>query len=275
MMVHSRNRLWNGAALVLLAIALLLLGAGTSARAAVKWLAPGEQMSPEPEAPFVVPEEKQLQKDQKPQLEKVRIAVVGGDDRQLAGLVAGEAPFETVDPTANPDLVWDPASHNVSSGSAVVAYGIELANLPAVIDRTAVVRALSLLAVQRPQRVKLAAPNGLIHKGDKIQILVDDVAGRALLVIDIAGDGAAQIFYPVGADQRIVKSSPYELPPVRMGAPFGTDVFVAITAAKPIAVLDQRMRDSPAPNATELLALIDQNLPQDARVGLVNVPSAP
>ena len=105
MMVHSRNRLWNGAALVLLAIALLLLGAGTSARAAVKWLAPGEQMSLEPEAPFVVPEEKQLQKDQKPQLEKVRIAVVGGDDRQLAGLVAGEAPFETVDPTANPDLV--------------------------------------------------------------------------------------------------------------------------------------------------------------------------
>jgi hypothetical protein len=277
---HGRNRLWDGAALALLAIAPLLLDAGTSARAAVKWLAPGElapgeELIQDPELRIVIPKDEELPKDQKSQLEKIRIAVVGGDESLLAGLVAREAPFETVNRSANPDLLWDSASHNVSSDSAVVAFGVDIANLPAVIDRTAVVRALSQLAALRPQSIKLATPNGLIHKGDKIQIVVDGVAGRALLVIDIAGDGVAQISYPIGADQRIVKSSPYELPPVRMGAPFGTDVFLAITAAKPIEALDQRMRDTPALNAAELLALIDQNLPQDAHLGLVKVTSAP
>jgi hypothetical protein len=272
---HGRNRLWNGAALVLLAIAALLLDAGTGARAAVKWLAPGEELIQDPELPIVIPEDTEPPKDQKAQLEKVRIAVPDGDGTLLAGLVAGKAPFEIVDPSAKPDILWDPVSHNVSSGAAIVAYAVDIANLPAVIDRTAVVRTLSRLAALRPQSIKLATPNGLIHKGDKIQIRVDDVAGRALLVIDIAGDGATQIFYPVGADQRIVKTSPYELPPVRMGAPFGTDVFLAITAAKPIDVLDQRMRDTPAPDAIELFTLIDQTLPQDARLGLVSVKSAP
>ncbi|MGP0061077.1 MAG: hypothetical protein ACLPID_17530 [Beijerinckiaceae bacterium] len=272
---HGRNRLWDGAALALLAIAPLLLGAGSSARAAVKWLAPGEELIQDPQLRIVIPKDEEPSQDQKSRLEKVRIAVPDGDDTLLAGLVAGKAPFEIVGPSAHPDLMWDPASHNVSSGSAVVAYRVDIANLPAVIDRTAVVRALTQLATLRPQSIKLASPNGLIHKGDKIQIVVDDVAGRALLVIDIAGDGVAQISYPIGADQRIVKSSPYELPPVRMGAPFGTDVFLAITAAKPIEALDQRMRDTPALNATELLALIDENLPQDAHLGLVNVTSAP
>jgi hypothetical protein len=272
------------AAPVFLAIAALALAAGTNAHAAVKWLAPGElapgeELIPDPfppAKPSDLPkiETPDTRDSQTPKLEKVRIAVLGGDDSKLTGLVAHDAPFETVKPSANPDLIWDPASRNVSAGTGVVAYGIDSANLAPVIDRTAVLRALSLLAAKRPQVIKLAAASEQVPKG-KTQIVVDNVANRALLVIDIAGDGAAQIFYPVGSDPRVVASSPYKLPPVTMGAPYGTDVFVAITAAKPIDILEQRMHENPAPNATELLALINQSLPQDALLGLVSVTSAP
>jgi hypothetical protein len=281
---YDHTRFCTKAALVFLAIAGLVLAAGTRAHASIKWLAPGELAPGEVLIPDLFPPEKQTkppkiethetQDSQKPQLEKVRIAVLGGDESKLAGLDAHDAPFETVKPSANPDLVWDPASHNVSSGSGIVAYGVDLASLAPVINRTAVLRALSVLAAKRPQVIKLAPPSEHVPKG-KTQIVVDDVAYRALLVIDISGDGAVQIFYPVGADPRVVDSSPYKLPPVTMGAPYGTDVFLAITASKPIDILEQRMRETPAPNATELLALINQTLPQDALVGLLSVTSAP
>lgn len=267
----------RGAALAFFAV-LLVCHAGTSARASVKWLlpgelGPGEELVPDPfphvdgppiiHPPIIAPADEA-------KLEKVRIAVRGDDASQLAGLSPHEASFETVKSTANPDLLWDPSTHNVSSGPDVVAYAIQPAKLAAVIDRTAVVNALARLAEKRPQNVKLAASTAE-NKG-KTQILVGDVSNRALVVVDIAGDGVAQLFYPVGADPHVVRTSPYALPAVTMTG--GTDVFVAITAAKPIAALEQRLRDSPVLEATELLKLISQNLTQDTRLGLLKVTSA-
>lgn len=75
-----------------------------------------------------------------PPLAPVRIAVVDDNRDRLAGLAAHEVPFATVGVAEEPDLVWDPQTRNVTSGSAVIAYGIGLADLADIIDRTAVVR---------------------------------------------------------------------------------------------------------------------------------------
>jgi hypothetical protein len=46
--------------------------------------------------------------------EKLRLAVVGGDPGMLDGRVRAASPFEIVASSANPDLLWDSHTHNVT-----------------------------------------------------------------------------------------------------------------------------------------------------------------
>jgi len=245
------------------------------AKAAVRLLPPGEIMKVPGEEPYIPPQEAPKEEPKPPsQLEKVRIAVADGDAGKLEGLVARNAPYEIVAPSAKPDLVWDPKTRNVNAGSAVVSYDVGVADLGAVIDRTAVVNALTQRAASRRQSIRFDTANRLYHKGEAIQVLVDGVVGRALLLVDIAGDGQTQLIFPGVADTPIPAASPYSLG-LTVGQPFGTDVMVAITSAQPIAALEQRMKEARPTDAPEFLALLDKNMPQDARIGLLTLSSAP
>jgi hypothetical protein len=274
-----RTRLWGSYALVLLALAPFApigCDAGAATRMAnVVLLPPGEDLKVPGEESQ--PPIKPSQQDKPIKLEKVRIAVSDGDARRLDGLAARVAPFEIVPPSANPDLAWDAVSHDVVAGSAVVAFKVPLAELGAIIDRTAVVRALKQRSAARPQAIRLGTPDKLYHPGEKAKIQVDDIARRALVLIRLACDGQARLIYPESADDPILKSSPYELgltlsPPP---PPLGSFVFIAISAEKPIDALEREFRLSSSPSAPELLALLDKTVPQDARFGLVTLATAP
>jgi hypothetical protein len=280
---QSRAILWSSISLAFVAFLFWAPQNGTSVHAAVISLPPGEDMAV-PGEPKVTPpveppkgaKEDQKEVSQPPaQLGKVRIAVSGDDASRLAGLIGHDAPFEIVKLAADPDLIWDPASHGARSGSAVIAYGVELSGLAAVIDRTAALRELGRLAAAHPQSIKLTGGNGLRKKGERIEIVVDDVANRALLLADIAGDGVTQLLYPAGADTRMPKSSPYKHA-LLVTQPFGTDVIVAITSANPIGVLEDRLKDpSHTMTAAEFLTLVSQQLPPDAHMGLLTLTTAP
>src|SRR5262249_49770379 len=72
----------------------------------------------------------------------IRLAALDGKMNYFAGVTPKDATVQAVQPTDNPDLIWDPVSHDVIAWGDVVAYGMDIANLPTVVDRTAAMREL-------------------------------------------------------------------------------------------------------------------------------------
>ena len=59
----------------------------------------------------------------------IRLAALDGKTDYFPGLKPRDTTFQAVRPTDNPDLIWDPASHDVIAWGDVIAYGVGLADL--------------------------------------------------------------------------------------------------------------------------------------------------
>ena len=117
--------------------------------------------------------------------------------------------------------------------------GVEARDLPGVIDRTTAVRALKMIAGKTPQSIKVTPDDSLHRNSSLVHIEVGDIAGRTLILFDIAGDGTIQTLYPSGSDPRIVQTAVYSFP-VRVRKPFGSDQLVAITSQQQMPALSRR-----------------------------------
>ena len=208
-------------------------------------------------------------------IEPVRIASRDGQTNRFAGLSAREAPFEVVLPRQNPDLIWDPTSGDVLAGGDVLAYRIALSDLPSVIDRFAAVRGLKQLAAKSPQAIRVA-PNDQLHRKDaRVAVEIPDVAGRMLIAFNIAGDGTVQALYPIGTDSPLVANADYRMP-VRVQEPFGADQFVAITSGRRMEALEQALKQlNQRRSAVQMLQMVQQYAPADARIGSAGLFTAP
>jgi hypothetical protein len=205
----------------------------------------------------------------------VRIASRDGVKDRLGGLTPREVPFNVVTLAENPDLVWDPASGDLLAGGDVIAYGIARDDLPSAIDRTGAVKGFKQLAASTPQSIR-TMPNDALHRKDsQVEIDVPDVAGRALILFNIAGDGTVQWLYPLESDSSVVALSDYRVP-VQVREPFGADQVVAITSdhrmeslEQALKALDQRRSSSQVLDAVRRLA------PTNARIGTTGLFTAP
>ena len=208
-------------------------------------------------------------------LEPVRIASRDGQAGRFTGLSAREAPFEVVSPRQNPDLLWDPASGDVLAGGDVIAYRMTLADLPSAIDRFAAVRGLKALAARSPQAIRIA-PNDQLHRKDaRVAIEIPEVAGRMLIAFNIAGDGTVQALYPIATDSPFVANPAYRLP-LRVREPFGADQVVAITSGQRMEALEQVLKQlNQRRSAVQMLNMIQQHAPADARIGSAGLFTAP
>ena len=235
----------------------------------VRLLDPGEEMTPSPG-----PATGGAVSGSMP-LETVRIAISDGDARHLSGLVPRDAPFEIVKPSANPDLVWDPVSHKVSSGRETIAYGIDSSDLASVIDRTAALRRLKQWPAEKSQRLRLLSGSSPLRGLDRIEIEATEIAGRALVLFAITGDGTVQILYPLGSDPHIVPNSPFRLA-MQMREPFGSDAIIAVSSTQALDVFEQSLKQiSHYRSAGEALKLIKALVPDDARLGLLTLTTTP
>src|SRR6267142_1569478 len=86
----------------------------------------------------------------------IRLAALDGKTSYFPSLKSRDSMFQAVQPTDNPDLIWDPVSHDVIAWGDVVAYGVDLPDLSTVIDRTAAIRALKGIATQSPQILRIS-----------------------------------------------------------------------------------------------------------------------
>jgi hypothetical protein len=205
----------------------------------------------------------------------VKIASLDGKSAQLSDLTKRMTPFEIVAPVDNPDLIWDPHSHDVLAWGDVVAYRIEKEDLTSVIDRAAAVRELKRISTKAPQTVRVVPDDTLHHSQSVVDVVVGDVAGRALILFNISGDGTIQTLYPIGSDPPISALAEYRFP-VRVRDPFGADQIVAITSQQRMTALEQVLtqfngRRSPI----QVLQMVQRYAPADARIGATGLFTAP
>jgi len=208
-------------------------------------------------------------------LTPVRIAALDGQAERFEGLRPRDAPFEIVPPSHTPELVWDATTGDLLAGADVVAYRLDRAELPSAIDRAAAARALKALSARSPQAMRVL-PDDKLHRNDsKVTVEIGGVSRRALILLNIAGDGTVQLLYPVGSDPKVLHQVDYRLP-VRVRGPFGADLVVAITSEQPMSQLEQALQPlNQRKSALEALKVVERYRPVDGRIGSTGIFTTP
>ncbi len=205
----------------------------------------------------------------------IRLAALDGKMSYFSGVSTKDVTVQAVQPTDNPDLIWDPVSHDVIAWGDVVAYGMEVANLPTVVDRTAAIRELKRMATRSPQTMRIWPDDRQQRAGQTIEVELSDVAARALLLFNVSGDGTIQMLYPVGTDAPLAKSPSLRLP-LRVGEPFGAEQIVAVTSQQRMTDLETVLIQLNRRRASgQLIKSLERYLPADARIASVGFFSAP
>lgn len=205
----------------------------------------------------------------------VRVAALDGKAAWFEGLAPREAPFEVVLPSRGPDLTWDAASGDLLAGADVIAYRLEKADLPSAIDRAAAVRALKTMAAQWPQAVRVLPDDSLRRDGSRIFVEIGNLQGRALILLNIAGDGTVQMLHPVRPDAKPVRDAEFRVP-VQVRRPYGADLVVAISSDQPLPQLEQALRAlNQRRSAVEALRLVERYRSSSLRIGAAGIFTAP
>lgn len=205
----------------------------------------------------------------------IRLAALDGKMTYFPGVKSRDTTVETVRPTDNPDLIWDPTSHDVIAWGDVIAYNVAAADLPSVIDRTAAIRALKHFSTRSPQVMRVSPDDRQHHRGQNIEINVSDVGARAVIIFNVSGDGTVQLLYPLSSDTSQPKSETLNIR-LRVKEPFGAEQIVAITSQermdellKTFSQLDQRR----APG--QIIKILQRFASTDARIGSIGFFTTP
>jgi uncharacterized caspase-like protein len=208
-------------------------------------------------------------------LQPIRVAALDGRTKTFPKLTSHDAPVEIVAPLDNPDLIWDAKSGDVISWGDVIAYKIDSNDLITVIDRTVAIRELKRVATKAPQSIRIAPDDTQHHNNELVQVELSELAGRALVLFDISGDGTVQMLYPIGSDEAPTKAGALRLP-LRVREPFGAEQVVAITSSQRLLDLEQallQLNQRRAPG--QVIKVMAKYLPPDARVGSIGFFTAP
>jgi hypothetical protein len=205
----------------------------------------------------------------------IRLAALDGKTNYFAGVTTKDIPVQAVQPTDNPDLIWDPVSHDVIAWGDVVAYGMEVAGLSTVVDRTAAIRELKRMAVRSPQMMRIWPDDRQQKAGQTVEVDLSDVASRAVLLFNVSGDGTIQMLYPVGSDPALARSASLRLP-LRVGEPFGAEQIVAVTSQQRMVDLETALIQLNRRRASgQMIKSLERYLPADARIASIGFFSAP
>jgi hypothetical protein len=226
--------------------------------------------NPQPAATKPVPDPG-LQRPQTP----IRLAALDGGTGYFSDLKPREATLEIVRPTDNPDLIWDPSSHDVIVWGDVVAYHVDRDDLASVIDRTAAVRELKTISTKAPQLLRLSAGDGQHHNDDVVQIELSDVAQRSIVLFNISGDGTVQLLYPLAANPTQSEASVFRIS-LRVRRPYGADQIVAVTSPERLSDFEQVVSGLNRRRASGALVKdMLRYLPANTRIGSIGMFTAP
>ncbi|MBR0800699.1 caspase family protein [Bradyrhizobium jicamae] len=205
----------------------------------------------------------------------IRLAALDGNSKSFPIINSRETSVEIVQPLDNPDLIWDPKSHDVISWGDVIAYTVDPGELATIVDRTAAIRELKRIATKSPQSLRVAPDDSQHRNNEQIQIELTEVAGRSVILFDISGDGTVQMLYPLASDEEPMRAGSLSLP-LRVRTPFGAEQVVAVSTTQRLVDLEQallQLNQRKAPG--QIIKVMTTYLPSDARVGSIAFFTAP
>jgi hypothetical protein len=183
--------------------------------------------------------------------------------------------IEIVRPIDNPDLIWDPNSHDVIAWGDVVAYHVDQNDIPSVIDRTAAVRELKTISTKAPQLLRISTGDEQHHNDDVVVVELSDVARRSIILFNISGDGTVQMLYPLGPDANQTDASSFQIS-LRVRRPFGADQIVAVTSTERLPELEQALSDLNRRRApSQVIRNVLRYMPANTRIGSIGIFTAP
>lgn len=209
----------------------------------------------------------------------VHVALLHDDPGVRSSLAHLAVPVALADAPSRADLVWDVrAGQVIQPPGDVIASGIDASRIGGVIQRTAAVQCIKALSTVRPQLVSLRDGVRRYTPGDAPVLEAQDVAGRWLVVFDIASDGRLQVVWPeetrgLPMPRDTWSGRPDVIPP------FGADYVVAVTSSsEPRDFLDWlNTNDNRLPSvAAQLPAWLRRIQARDAtsRIGAVALYTA-
>ena len=205
----------------------------------------------------------------------LKIAALDGNATHFSGIKGQQASFKIVAPVEHPDLMWDPASHDVLAWGDIIAYSVEPNDLPSVIDRAVAIRDLKLMANNAPQAIKVAPDDSVHRNSSLVHIEIPDVASRAMVLLNITGDGTVELLYPVGSDPYILRNANYSFP-LRVRKPYGSDQLIVITSQQRMTAIEQAVQELDKRRAAlQVVGIIKRLAPADARIGSAGLFTAP
>lgn len=205
----------------------------------------------------------------------IRLAALDGKLTYFPSVKSRDTTIETVRPTDNPDLIWDPTSHDVIAWGDVIAYNVDAADLPSVIDRTAAIRALKQYSTRSPQVMRVSPDDRQHHRGQKIEIDLSDVGARAVIIFNVSGDGTVQMLYPINSDPSPPTSKNLTLT-LRVREPFGAEQIIAITSRERMVELEKtflQLDQRRAPG--QIIKILQRYALADARIGSIGFFTTP
>jgi hypothetical protein len=211
-----------------------------------------------------------------PVLEKpIRLAALDGKLSYFPGVKSKDVAVETVRPTDNPDLIWDPTSHDVIAWGDVIAYNVSPADLVTVVERTAAIRDFKRFSTRSPQVMRVFPDDRQYRSGQTVEIDLSDVKARGLIVFNVSGDGTIQMLYPNRSDQSPVPSARMRIP-LRVREPFGAEQVVAITSPERLVDLEQILAQADQRRASsQVIRALQRYISPDTRIGSVGFFTAP
>ncbi|MBR0869394.1 caspase family protein [Bradyrhizobium tropiciagri] len=205
----------------------------------------------------------------------IRLASLDGKTSYFDSVKPQDAGVQAVQPTDNPDLIWDPVSHDVIAWGDVVAYGVDVAGLTTVVNRTAAIRELKRMATRSPQLMRIWPDDRQQRSGQTVEVELSDVGSRAVLLFNVSGDGTIQMLYPVGSDAALARSANLRLP-LRVGEPFGAEQVVAVTSEQRMVDLETVLMQLNRRRASgQVIKSLERYLPADARIASIGFFSVP
>ena len=112
-------------------------------------------------------------------------------------------------------------------------------------------------------------------KGTRIEINVEQLTNRFLVLFNISGSGNVQLLYPLGSDAP-QRTDPLYSVEFQVREPFGADHIVAITASGRLGELERLLKASGRRLSADRLAeVINRSDVQGVRVGYVGLYTSP
>jgi hypothetical protein len=204
----------------------------------------------------------------------IRVALASGQ-RELLSDLTPRVPFAIVDKKEKPDLLWDPQTRELASGGDVIAHNINRGDLPGCIERAAVSHWLEVQYSGPRQAMQVVSKERVHHKSNHIEIEMDGLQNKALILLNVAADGLAQYLYPTDSDPLVMTEDSYSIT-LKVDEPFGADQLIAVTSSQRMPDLIRALkRVDNRRDPTQVVDAIVNFGPADFAIGSVQTLSAP